>query len=70
MPRSAPSTRPRAGCAAALELAEPAAAELLQRLAVEEPADDPAQEVFHLIRTAARREVGRLKDVRRRRRRA
>ena len=46
---------------AALEVAEPAAAELLQRLAVEEPADDPAQEVFHLIRTAAMREVVALK---------
>lgn len=49
--------------AVAIDLAEPAAAELLQRLAVEEPADDPAQEVFHLIRIAARREVGTLRDV-------
>ena len=58
----------------AIEQAEPAAAELLQRLVVEEPAEDPAQEVFHLIRTATLREVGaaagggrcrrRIRDVR------
>ncbi len=41
----------------ALEHAEPLAAELLQRLVVEEPADDPPQEVFHLIRVATMREV-------------
>ena len=46
---------------AAVALAEPAAAELLQRLVVEEPAEDPPLEVFHLIRTAALREVGRLR---------
>jgi hypothetical protein len=33
----------------------------LQRLVVEEPAEDPPLEVFHLIRTAALREVGRLR---------
>jgi DNA primase len=43
--------------AAALDDGEPAATELLQRLAVEEPADDPPQEVFRLIRIAAMREV-------------
>ena len=47
--------------AGAIEQAEPAAAELLQRLVVEEPAEDPAQEVFHLIRTAALREVALLR---------
>jgi hypothetical protein len=47
--------------AGAIEQAEPAAAELLQRLVVEEPAEDPVQEVFHLIRTAALREVALLR---------
>jgi DNA primase len=47
--------------AVALQEAEPGAAELLQRLVVEEPAEEPAQEVFHLIRTAALREVGSLR---------
>jgi DNA primase len=45
----------------AVSMAEPAAADLLQRLVVEEPAEDPPLEVFHLIRTAALREVGRLR---------
>ena len=56
-PPSGPSTRPTASWPRRSTQAEPAAAELLQRLVVEEPADDPAQEVFHLIRTAALREV-------------
>jgi hypothetical protein len=41
----------------ALERADPAAADLLQRMVVEEPADDPPLEVFHLIRMAALRAV-------------
>ncbi len=49
--------------AAALVSAEPAVAELLQRLVVEEPADEPAQEVFHLIRLAVRRQVQALKAM-------
>ena len=41
-----------------------------QRLVVEEPADDPAQEVFHLIRLAALPRGGRPASGRRRRRAA
>ncbi|MDH3755760.1 MAG: DNA primase [Acidimicrobiia bacterium] len=51
---------------AAIESAEPEVAELIQRLAVEEPADDPDARVARLIHDAAVRELDRLNDVARR----
>ena len=51
---------------AAIEAAEPEVAELLTRLAVEEPVDDAAARVARLIHDAAVRELDRLTDRARR----